>query len=189
MSEQVKRKPGRPKKVVTEEPAKAVPGRYKMKAKPNWEDINEAVFDDTPDRLRISKDLIPPGMDLQWVTDSVYGQPMPQHRAEFEKRGWTPVHQEDFDGQFNGMWMTKDDPGEIKVDGLTLMARPLEISRKAKQLDKQRALERVQIKERELKGGNLPGVTLDANHPNAVRSNMINRSMDGAFVPMPVPKD
>lgn len=169
-------------------PPKAAP-RHKMKAKPNWEDINDSVFDETPDRLRIAKELIPQGMDLQWVTDSVFGQPMPQHRAEFEKRGWTPVHQEDFDGQFDGLWMARGSPGEIKVDGLVLMARPLSLSIKAKKIDRQRALERVQIKEKELRGGNLPGVTLDASHPNAVRTNMINRSMDGAFVPMAVPED
>lgn len=195
-AEPVKRPRGRPKKAVapTESlapkaaPTKAPP-RYKMKAKPNWEDLDDIPMDESPDRLRVDRDLIPEGMDLLWVTDSVYGQPQPQHRAEFEKRGWTPVHQDDFDGQFNGMWMPKGAPGEIKVDGVVLMARPLELTRKAKALDRRKALEQVQIKERALRGGDLPGVTLDAQHPNAVRSNRINKSMDGAFVPMRVPED
>ncbi len=169
-------------------PTKASP-RYKMKAKPNWDDLDDLPVDDSPDRLRISPDLIPEGMDALWVTESIYGQPQPQRRAEFEKRGWTPVHQEDFDGQFDGMWMAKGAPGEIKVDGLVLMMRPLELTKKAKRVERVKALERVQIKERELRGGNIPGVTLDSAHPNAVRSNKMNRSLDGAFVPMRVPED
>ena len=179
---------GRPPKAKAADaaPVAKVAPQHKMKAKPNWDEIEPDTFiDESPDRLRIDRDLIPEGMDMQWVTDTVYGQPMPQHRADFERRGWTPVHQEDFEGQFNGMWMPKDAAGEIKVDGLVLMARPLELSIKAKKLDRRRALEQVQIKEAELTGGNLPGVTLDAQHPNAVKSNRINKSLDGAFVPAP----
>lgn len=177
---------GRPPKAKIEDSPAATPvaKKYKMKAKPNWEDLDpEALTSDSPDRLHISRDQIPEGMDLQWVTDSVFGQPMPQHRAEFEKRGWTPVHQEDFDGRFNGIWMPRGAPGEIKVEGVVLMARPIEISIKARRLERRAALEAVQIKESSLKGGDLPGVTLDSQHPNALNSNRINRSMDGAFVP------
>jgi hypothetical protein len=53
-----------------------------MKAKPNWEDVEDIPFEEAPDKLRIAKELIPEGMDLQWVTDSVFGQPTPQRRAE-----------------------------------------------------------------------------------------------------------
>jgi len=178
---------GRPPKAKTE--VKAAPTqpkpRYKMKAKPNWEDVEDIAFEDAPDRLRIAKELIPEGMDLQWVTDSVFGQAFPQRRAEFEKRGWTPVHQEDFDGQFDGMFMPKGTQGEIKVEGVVLMARPLELSRKAKILDRRKANEQVQIKEASLRGGELPGVTLDSQHPNAVNSNRINKSYER----IPIPED
>jgi hypothetical protein len=87
------------------------------------------------------------------------------------------------------MFMTKGAQGEIKVEGVVLMARPLELSRKAKIQDRRRANAQVQIKEASLRGGDLPGVTLDGSHPTAVRSNRINKSMDGAFVPMRVPED
>lgn len=189
MNETVQNKPrrGRPPAPKTEaavKVAKATP-QHKMKAKPNWDDIDEMAFSENPDRLHIDRSMIPEGMDLQWVTDSVFGQSMPQHRADFEKRGWTPVHQDDFDGQFNGMWMAKDAPGEIKVDGLVLMARPLELSRRARLIDRRKANEQIQIKEAALRGGELPGVTLDAQHPNAVNSNRINKS----FERLEVPKD
>jgi hypothetical protein len=154
-----------------------------MKAKPNWEDVEDSPVDGV-DRLHIPRDMIPEGMDLQWVTDTVLGQPQPQHRAGFEKRGWTPVHQEDFDGRFNGLWMPRGAEGEIKNEGLVLMARPFELSKKAKMRDRRLANEQVQIKEAALRGGDIPGITLDAQHPDAVRSNRVNKSLDGAFVPV-----
>lgn len=178
----IKRRPGRPTKA---EAAAAAKPKYKMKAKANWEDLDDLPAEESVDRLHIDRDVIPEGMDMQWVTDTVLGQPQPQHRSGFERRGWTPVHQEDFDGQFDGMWMPKGASGEIKNEGLVLMARPLELSIKARRADMRAADERVQIKERALRGGHIPGVSLDSTHPNAVSSNRITRSMDGAFVPMP----
>lgn len=177
---------GRPKKVEVTDSAYAAPKQtaYKMKAKPNWEDISPEDFEnDSADKLHIAKEMIPDGMDLQWVTDSIWGQPMPQHRAEFEKRGWTPVHQEDFDGRFDGLWMPKGAPGEIKSEACVLMARPLELSRRAKMIDRHKANEQIQIKEAALRGGDLPGVTLDSQHPNAVGSNRINKSFERIEVP------
>lgn len=181
---------GKPRKPQTEsvaQPAPQVasspPKRARMKAKPNWEEFDDAV--DSEDRLHIGKDLFPPGFDFQWVTDSVYGQAMPQHRAQFERKGWTPVHQEDFDGVFDGKFMPKGQQGEINVDGLVLMARPLEFSIRSKRLDEQRAIEAVQIKQQQLTGGDLPGVSLDSRHPSAVKTNRINRT----YEPVPIPRD
>ena len=152
-----------------------------MRAKPNWENI-DANAEDTPDRLRIDPSLIPEGMALQWVTSQVYGQDVPQHRAGFEKKGWTPVHQEDFEGQFNGMFMPKGHDGEINMDGLVLMARPKQMNDAAQKRDKLKAMEQVQIKERALRGGDIP-ISLDAQHPSAVRQNRINKSMERIEVP------
>ncbi len=181
----VKRGPGRPRKnpLIEREPKREpVAKSYKMRARPNWENF-DASAGDTPDRLRINPDLIPPGMSAQWVTDSVLGQAVPQHRADFERKGWTPVHQDDFDGQFNGMWMQKDAPGEINVEGLVLMMRPKEITDRARKADQRRAYEQVAIKEQSLRGGDLSSVTLDSRHPSAIRSNTINKSMERLVVP------
>jgi len=184
MEQPVKRGPGRPRKNPLPpkvEPKVEAKTQYKMRAKPNWETY-DATTEDTPDRLRIDRSLIPEGMDLQWVTSEVFGQPDPQHRADFEKKGWTPVHQDDFNGQFNGMFMPKNAPGEITVHGLVLMARPLEFSERARKLDRRRATEQVMIKEQALRGGDIP-VSLDSRHPTAVNTNRISKSYERIEVP------
>jgi len=154
-----------------------------MKARPNWEEYEPG--EDSEDRLHIAKDLFPPGFDFQWVTDSVYGQQMPQHRAQFERKGWTPVHQDDFDGTFDGKFMPKGQEGEINVDGLVLMARPLEFSIRSRKADVRKAQEAVLIKQQQLTGGDMPGVSLDSRHPTAVASNRINKSIE----PFAIPRD
>ncbi len=154
---------------------------WKMRSKPNWEDI-DPTLEDSPDKLHIPRHLIPEGMDMIWCTDSVLGQEFPQHRSSREKMGWTPVHQEDFDGQLNGMFMPKGAEGEIKMTGMTLMARPMSLSIKAKTAERRAALEQVAIKEQALRGGDLP-VSLDSQHTTALQSNRINKSMERITIP------
>lgn len=173
---QPKRGPGRPKK------EEAAPPKHKMKAKPNWEDIDPNI-EDTPDRLRIPQEMWPEGMSLQWVTDSVLGQSMGQHRATFERSGWTPVHQSDFDGRFDGMFMQRGAEGEIKYEGMVLMARPMELTLKARREEQRKAREQVQIKEAAWKTGDLPNVTLDSQHKSALQTNKIGRSYERIDVP------
>ncbi len=184
----IKRGPGRPRKIVAadspelQQKSPAQP-RYKMKAKPNWDDEDaDGLPDESPDRLGIDPALVPEGMSLQWVTDSVYGQAVPQHRARFEKRGWTPVHQEDFDSVFDGMFMPKGMDGEIKVDGMVLMARPAEMTRKAVRDERRRAQEVIRIKEQALRGGDI-NTSLDSQHPSALKTNRINRTMERIEIP------
>lgn len=179
---------GRPKKTqapLAAAPAPQAPKKYTLKAKANWDDIDadSLAFIDAPDRLHIPRDMIPEGWDLQWVTDSTWGKPDPQRRTMFSRGGWAPVCQEDFDGRFDGRWMQKGEPGEIKVDACALVARPIEYSIRARREERRKAMEQVQVKEAAFKSGDLPGVTLDANHPNAVNSNRINRSFERIEVP------
>lgn len=136
-------------------------------------------------RLYIPRAHFPDGFDIQFVTDSVWGRPETQHRARFERQGWVPVHQEDFDGRYRGMFMSSSIEGEIKVDGLVLMARSKSWSDKAREMDRKRARERVYIKENQLRSGDLNGVTLASDHPTAVRSNIVQRSMDTIAMPVP----
>jgi hypothetical protein len=183
--ETVKRGPGRPRKnpIMEREPQReAMDKPLKMRAKPNWETM-DADGPETPDRLYISPDKIPEGMSAQWVTHSVFGQAVPTHRAEFERKGWTPVHQDDFDGQFNGKWMPKDAPGEIEVDGLVLMIRPKELTDRAQRANDFKARQEVAIKERALRGGDMPGVTLDPTHPSALGVNRIGKTRERIEVP------
>lgn len=178
-----KRPRGRPRKnPAVERDVKREPIKHKMRAAPNWETVDPTA-DDSPDRLKINPDLIPEGMSALWVTDSVMGQSFHHHRSDFEKKGWTPVHQDDFDGQFNGMWMKRGDEGEINVGGLVLMMRPKQLTDKARKEDRRRAHEQVQIKEQAWRSGDLPGVSLDAQHPNAVKANRISRSIERITIP------
>jgi hypothetical protein len=178
-----KRRPGRPKKqpVVEREPLRE-PTKYKMRAAPNWESVDPNASD-SPDRLKIDPSLIPEGMSAMWVTDTVLGQGVPQHRSKFEQGGWTPIHQSDFDGQFNGMFMPRDAEGEINVEGLVLMMRPKELTARAEKADRRRAQEQVAIKEQALTGGDMPGVSLDARHQSATNTNRIRRSVERIEVP------
>ncbi len=136
------------------------------------------VDDDDDDRLKVHRDEIPDGMDYQWVTDSILGQPAPQRRARFERKGWQAVPA----SRHEGRWTPKGYQGEINVDGLVLMERPLELSIRARQKNKQNAMMQVRAKEAQLTGGNIPGVTLDTQHQTAVRQNKIRKSYEG-FVP------
>lgn len=157
---------------------------WTMKARPNWDDIDPEDFsEETPNRQHIPRHLIPDGMDMMWVTDTVLGQPFAEHRAGFEKKGWTPVHPEDFDGQFRGMFGPKAAEGEIRLEGQVLMARPLHLSLAAKKRDRRNALEQVAIKEAALTGGDMRGVTLDTGHESALRSNRINKSVERINIP------
>lgn len=178
-----KRPVGRPRKnLESKAPDKQQPkNQYKMRAKPNWETV-DPFSETSPDKLHIPPGLLPDGLSFQWVTDSALGQPEPRHRGEFEKGGWTPVHQEDFEGALNGMFMKKDDPGEINVGGLVLMARPKELTEKATKVEKRRAFEQVAIKEQALRGGDLP-VSLDAQHKTALGYNRINKSVERIEIP------
>ena len=158
--------------------------KWTLKAGANWAHLTEAdLEDDTPDRLHFSRDIMPEGMDFQWVTDSVFGQPQPERRASFEKRGWTPVHQSDFDGAFDGKFMPSGKEGEIKMDGLVLMTRPMELSIRARARDRRSALEQVAVKEQGLMSGDIQGVGLDTRHASALKSNRINKSIERISIP------
>lgn len=156
--------------------------RWNLAAGANWE-TNDIQHAEGVDRLHIPKSDIPEGADLMWVVDSVLGQPQPQHRGQFERKGWTPVHQKDFGGLYDGRFMSKGVPGEINVDGLVLMVRPIELTMKSREREKRQAREQVRIKEQALFGGDLPGVTLSPDHPSARASNRINKTVERIAIP------
>lgn len=140
----------------------------------------EFLDDEDDDRLKVPKELIPDGMDYQWVTDSILGQPQPQRRARFERRAWTPVPAERHDG----VYTPKGYKGEINVDGLVLMERPLELSIRARQKEKMKAREQVYVREQQLRGGDLGNkVAFDTRHQS------VNNKISKSYEAIPVPKD
>ena len=178
-----KGKPRTRQTIVERAPTRKAP-RMRMAA-----DWNESTYDaasDSTDRLHIPVDVLKTleqedGVVLQWVTTSVRGQPEPQLRARFEKGLWRPVYADDFGGLFDGQFVPKGHTGEIEVDGLTLMARPANYSKKATERENRKAQDAVRIKEQSWRGGEL-GIT-GADHPSALASNRINRSMERIEIP------
>lgn len=160
-------------------PVRPSGSRWTMKAG-KWD--TDAV-DDAPDAdaLSIPEELHPDGITLQWVTHSVYGKEEPQRRAKFEQAGWLPVHPEDFDGRFDGMFAAKGAQGEIQRDGLVLMAKPSELVKKSRLREQRAARQQVQIKEQALYGGDINA--MGADHPSARKFNHVNRSVERVVIP------
>lgn len=152
--------------------------KWTMKAGSNWDTASEV--DDNPDRYHIPQELFPEGMDLQWITQTVAGQEMPQLVNAYFRAGWTPIHVEDFDGRFNQLF-PGDGAGYINLDGQILCARPLEMSIAAKKRDQQRAKEQISLKEQAFRGGDLPISGVD--HPSARAVNRISRTMERIEIP------
>lgn len=158
----------------------------KMKARPNWEgDEYFGVGEDYVDRLHIPRDtvdaLFRDGIALQWITKSVRGMETPQELSKFTRGGWTPVHQSDFDGALDGMFLPKGKDDVIIVDDAMLVARPAEIQSKAKLMEKRESMRPVQVTEAQFKVG-IPGVT-GGDHVTARRGNMVNKTMERIEIP------
>jgi len=157
----------------------------KMKAKPNWDDDTEfMVADEGVDRLRVPPEIVAQlaadGIALQWITHSLRGMEMPLEQAKYVKGGWTPVHQSDFDGVLDGMFMTKGVDEVIRVDDAMFVARPMSIHMKAKAKERAMAREPLRVKEAEI-GAGLP--VSGGDHPSARRQNVINRTMERIDIP------
>jgi len=157
----------------------------KMKARPNWDDDTEyMVADEGTDRLRIPKEIVDQlaadGIALQWITHSIRGMDMPLEYSKYIRGGWTPVHQSDFDGVFDGMFMMKGVDDVVRVDDAMLVARPMSIQMKAKQRERQFAREPLRVKEAEV-GQGLP--VTGGDHPSARAQNSIKRSVERIDIP------
>ena len=181
MSEVVKKKPGRPKKVreveVRNEPVREVTARGEKRQR-------LVRYDASQDRLHIPREMIPAGTDLQWVAVEVLGQPNPQERVRFEQNGWRAVTPDMFDGRFDGRFMPKGHKGEIVVEGLCLMERPMELTMEARAEERAAAQLAVGIQERKLTSGQLDGVTLDTQHSTARANTRLTRTVEsGIMVP------
>lgn len=158
----------------------------KMKAKPNWESEDFAgVEQDGVDRLKIPDDILMglhrDGVALQWITRSVRGQEMPQELANMTRGGWTPVHQSDFDGILDGLFMSKGADQVIVHEDCMLVARPVEIQSKARMAQHREARRPLQITEDQL-GRGIPGVT-GGDHPTATRGNTIRKTLERIEIP------
>lgn len=150
--------------------------RYgKFRKKVDWQpDIADQIpLSLNPDLVR---DLERDGLALQYIAEECYGKSLDRDVAQYVRNGWTRVEAGDIDGIHGDA---------LGYGGLRLYARPVELERKAKEHDKRKAAAVVATKNQGLLSGDLPGVTLDARHPSAVRNNRINRTIE----PIAIPRD
>lgn len=179
------RRPGRPRKnpVMDREEKREPISGANLRGTPNWADIDPGT-EATIDKFKVPQEFLEKwkDYDFQWITDTCAGQPDPHRRRQFEQTGWTPVHQESFDGDLRGLYMKKTSDEEINLGGMVLVTRPKQMSAKARTRDLRAAREQVAIKEQALRGGDIP-VTLDSRHPSAVNTNRISKTMERIAVP------
>jgi hypothetical protein len=136
-------------------------------------------LEEESDMLFIPPELVPEGMRYNWKTLSVFGQQQSRRFGRFQATGWEPVPA----SRHPGLFTPKDYDGFIEYDGLVLMEKPEELCLRSEARDFMKARDQVQTKEQQLRGGNLAGVSLDAQHKSAVRSNKINKSYERFEVP------
>lgn len=129
------------------------------------------------------------GVDLQWVTDSILGQPSPQSRMAYEINSWEPVTPQMFDGMFDGMYTKKGHTGEINYEGLVLMWRPMELTMEARAEESLARSNQLAAQQNMIKGGQgIQGLAsgFEADHPSALRGNTVSRSIKP---PMEIPRE
>lgn len=128
--------------------------------------------------------------DLQWVTDSVLGQPSPQSRMAFEINAWEPVTPDMFDGLLDGMFTRKGHKGEIHYEGLVLMHRPMELTLEAQEEDRQARDNAMEAQRGMIMNGVIPGLsnasTYNPNNQKALAGNQFQRSVKP---PMDIPTE
>lgn len=138
------------------------------------------------DQMHIPKHMIPDGIDLQWNTDSILGQPAAQETNAMAQQGWEPVQVGDFDGRFDHL-MAKGHKGSITYGAARLDWRPLELTLEARAEERQAATQQLRTEKNKMASGMPDGVDpniLNSNHPAARPLNYLSSER----APMPIPK-
>jgi hypothetical protein len=131
-------------------------------------------------QFHVPPEWIPEGMDFQWNVDSVLGKPETHQRMMMEQQAWEPVDpsKEPFT-HLDGKFARAGHKGEICVDGLVLMWRPLELTLEARAEELQAARYARHVEEAKMAAGRPDGVNpnmLDPNHGSAPRQTFFRKS-------------
>jgi hypothetical protein len=130
-------------------------------------------------RFDVPPEIVPDGIEYQWNTSEIFSQPMTQRMAGWQKQGWRPVPAE----RHPGRWTPIGAAGDIVVDGLMLCERPKAWCDRAREHERRAARAQIEAKKAQFKGGDIPGVSLDAQHPSALRTNTIRSEYQRITVP------
>ena len=122
------------------------------------------------------------GADLQWVADSVLGQPS-SLRQQYEMQGWEPVSPDMFGGVLDGLYNRKGQKGEIRYEGLVLMERPMELTREAQAEEAKARTGAMEAQRSMVMNGIIPGLGngMDSMHPTAAGKHVFSRAVKPAM--------
>ena len=180
---------GRPRKKISPatpaKPAKPV----KERAGNNWDDEKSKSFldkvrsqdgsgwrDRSQDTLfSLSEEtmgwLQQNSLDAQWCTREVYGEKQDRHFGNLMVNGWTPVEENSVPGV-----------GVTEIGGSVLCVRPMHISDKARQAERDKSQAVLDLRRQYLTEG-VPLQSGAGRHPSAIASNKLNRSLERVDVP------
>jgi hypothetical protein len=101
------------------------------------------------DQFAINPAMIPPGISLEWKTETVFGKDNYQYFQYMREQGWEPALAKDFPGF---MPDNTDPQSPVRRSGMILMERPIELTREAMRDDRMAALGAVAAKEDQVRG-------------------------------------
>lgn len=136
------------------------------------------AMDEGSDKFEFDRGIIPDGWDYAWKRLTVYGKEDPAYQVQLARNGWEPVPAKRHPDMMPSDW--KHDT--ITRDGQILMQRPLEITERARLLEKRKALDQVRVKEAQLNSA--PNGTFErGTHPGAPVQ------VKKGYEPIPIPTD
>ena len=110
------------------------------------------------------------GQSIEWKRESLMGQADPHYDVRLREQGWLPV-----DSKHYPELVPNGFKGPIRMDGMVLMERPVELTAEARAEDTRDARAQVRTKEQQL------GATPNDNLPRKVLSH--GRSYEPVAVP------
>ena len=188
MPEIVKKKPGRPTKVIEDmrpEPVGEV--REEMRASKREEDprsraerraaeVRQHLKGDTSDgadRFFVDPRIIPDGWSYEWKRKTIWGKEDPAHEVELARQGWEAVPASRHPQMMpKGNWQT------IDRDGMVLMERPKVLTDDIHKENLRRA--RLQVRAKEAQLNQAPEGTFDRDDPR------VRPSIKKSFEAMPI---
>jgi hypothetical protein len=119
------------------------------------------------DPMAFDKRIIPEGMDYQWKTETIYGEPQRAHQIDLRENHWRAVpasrHPE----------LSQDEDTVIRRGGSILMERPKYLSDEAAMEDILAAREPIEQQEQLMFG--TPAGHMTRDHPSVRRASYVNR--------------
>jgi hypothetical protein len=129
------------------------------------------------DKFHIDPAVIPDAWTYEWKRNTIYNQEDPSYQVELVRMGWEPVPAERHPEMMPKGWRG----ATIEREGMVLMQRPEEITRRVRAMDRREAQQQVDIGQ---KFGNAPEGQFERRHQGESLLS-VKRHME----PMPIPDE